>query len=272
VGPPIQHHLDLTGQNVLTYVSWGLTAALIVAAIELGRRERGTPFYLLMVLAALVAALAEPLYDVAFSLYFYSTHGMQRTFTAFGVPQPIWTHSGYAVLYAAPAVYICRRRHQGTLTRGGMLPIAGVIFLMSGVFEIVGINIGTYTYWGPHVLRIFSYPVVIAALETAQVVCFGIAASLLRERARSVWALFGVFVIFPVTFFGANFGAGAPVIIGIHAQHTTRLLVWITTIVSIGCAAVLIRFAASFAPAEREVPAAAQAPRLPVRPGDPVGA
>jgi hypothetical protein len=36
----------------------------------------------------MVAALAEPLYDVAFALYFYSTHGMQRTFTAFNIPQP----------------------------------------------------------------------------------------------------------------------------------------------------------------------------------------
>ena len=255
---PIHHHLDLTGQNVLTYASWGLTVALFVVAIELGRRERGTPFYVLMVLAAIVAALAEPLYDVAFALYFYSTHGMQRTITAFGVPQPIWAYSGYAVLYAAPAIYICRRLHERTLTRRGMLPIVGVIFLMSCIFEVVGINIGTYTYWGPHVFRIFSYPVVIAVLETAQVVCFGLAASLLRERSQSVWALFGVFVIFPVTFFGANLGAGAPLIIALHAQHTTQLLITLATLVSIGFAAVLIRFAASFVP-----PGATEPSRVP---------
>ena len=37
-------------------------------------------------------------------------------------------------------------------------------------------------------------------------------------------------------------------IIGIHAQNTTRLIVTLTTLVSIGCAAVLIRLAASFLP------------------------
>ena len=63
-----------------------------------------------------------------------------------------------------------------------------------------------------------------------------------------------LFVIFPITFFMANFGAGAAVIIGIHALNTTRLIVTLTTLVSIGCAAVLIRLAASFLPA-----AAAQA-------------
>jgi hypothetical protein len=245
---PIHHHLNLTGQNILTDASWILTAVLAGVAVHLGRKERGSPFYLLMVLAAMVAALAEPLYDVGFALYFYSTHGMQRTFTAFGIPQPIWAYSGYAVLYAAPAIYICRRIHQGTLTRRGLVPIAGVIFAMSCVFEIAGINMGTYTYWGPHVLRVFRYPIVIGVLETAQVVCFAVAAALLRDRARDVWSQLALFVVFPITFFGANFGAGAAVIIGIHAQHTTQLLVTVTTLVSIGCGLVLIRFAASFLP------------------------
>jgi hypothetical protein len=258
---PIHHHLDLAGQSVLTDVSWALTVVLLLVAVQLGRRERGTPFYVLMVLAAMVAALAEPLYDVAFSLYFYSTHGMQRTFTAFGIPQPIWAYSGYAVLYAAPAIYICRKLQQGTLTRRALRPVIGVIFLMSCAFEMIAINIGTYTYWGPHVFRIFRYPIVIAALETAQVVSFGVAASILRRRATSGWALCGVFVIFPITFFGANFGAGAAVIVAIHAQHTARLLVWVATIVSIGCAAALIRFAASFLPTD-ELAAEGAAPAL----------
>ncbi len=249
---PIHHHLNLAGQNVLTYGSWGLTLALLAVAVRLGRKEGGTPFYLLMVLASMVAAFAEPLYDVGFSLYFYSTHGMQTTFTAFGIPQPVWAYSGYAVLYAAPAIYICRKVQQGKMTKRGLFAVAGVEFLMSCAFEMIGINIGTYTYWGPHVLRIFHYPLVIAVLETAQVVCFAVAAAQLRRRVSSTTGLLALFVIFPVTFFMGNFGAGAPVIIGIHAQSTTRLIVTLTTIASIGCAAVLIRLAASFLPAAAE--------------------
>jgi hypothetical protein len=244
----VHHHLDLTGQNVLTIGSWVLTFVLLGVAVQLGRKESKTPFYALIVLAAMVAAFAEPLYDVAFSLYFYSTHGMQRTITAFGVPQPIWAYSGYAVLYAAPAVYIVRKVQLGALTRRSLLPIAGVVLLMSCVFEIVGINAGTYTYWGPHVLRIAHYPIVIGVLETAQVISFGIGAALLRQRAKTTAGLFGVFPLFPITFFGANFGAGAAVIIGIHLQHATTLAVTILTLVSIGCAAAMIRAAGSFLP------------------------
>jgi hypothetical protein len=244
---PIHHHLDLTGQNILTFGSWGLTVILLVVAVQMGRKER-TPFYLLVVLAAMVAAFAEPLYDEAFSLYFYSTHGMQTFFTAFNIPQPVWTHSGYAVLYAAPALYIARKVRQGTLTKNGLYAVAGVELLMSCVFEIVGINIGTYTYWGPHVFRIFHYPLVIGVLESAQVVCFGVAAAQLRQRVKRPAGVLGLFVLFPCTFFLANFGAGAAVIIGIHAKHTTQLIVTVTTLVSIACAAALIRLTASFVP------------------------
>lgn len=256
----VQHHLNFAGQNVLSYGSWVLTAALLVVAIRLGRKESGTPFYALLILAAMVAALAEPLYDVAFDLYFYSTEGMHETFTAFGIPQPIWAYSGYAVLYAAPAVYINRRLQQGKLDRGGLIPVAGVIFLMSCTFEMIGINVGTYTYWGPHALRIFKYPLVIGVLETAQVVCFCVAAAELRKRSRSSLDLLALLAIFPVTFFGANFGAGAPVIIGIHLGNPSTAIVTVLSLVSIGCAGLLIRLAGSFLPAAVAVDEPVQTP------------
>ena len=250
----VQHHLNLAGQNVLSYGSWVLTAALLVVAVRLGRKENGTPFYILLVLASMVAAFAEPLYDVAFALYFYSTKGMHHAFTAFGIPQPIWTFSGYALLYAAPAVYINRKLQQGKLDRRGLLTVAGVILLMSCAFEIIGINAGTYVYWGPHVLRIFEYPLVIGGLETAQVVCFSVAAAELRKRSRSPLDLLAVFAIFPVTFFGANFGAGAAVIIGIHLGNPATGIVTVLTLISLGCAGLLIRMAASFVPAAEPAP------------------
>jgi hypothetical protein len=243
----IHHQLNLTGQNVLTFVSWALTFVLLGVTIQLGRRER-TPFYVLIVVVSMVGAFAEALYDEAFSLYFYSTHGMQSFYTAFDVPQPVWTHSGYAVLYALPAVLISYRIRNGQLTRNALYAWAGVEFGMSCVFEMTGINIGTYTYWGPHVFRVFHYPLVIGVLEAAQTICFAVAASQLRRRTTSSWGLLGLFVVFPATFFGANFGAGSAVIIAIHAWHPSRLAVYPCTLLSILFAITLIRFAAALLP------------------------
>jgi len=245
--PPVDHELNLTTQAVLTYGSWALTAVALAIAIWMGMRER-TPFYALLVLAAGVAAFAEPLYDVAMMLYFYSTEGMFTHFTAFDIPQPIWTHSGYVVLYAAPAIYITYQIARGTMTRIKLYVWAGITLLESAAFEMIGINGSLYSYWGPHVFRIFQYPLVIGVLEAAQVICFAVAASQLRARCTGQWQLLGMFVLFPCTFFMANFGAGWPTIIAIHLENTSTPVIAAATLVSIGFAVALVRAAASFLP------------------------
>jgi hypothetical protein len=258
----IHHQLNLTGQNVLTFVSWALTLVLLGVTIQMGRRER-TPFYVLIVVASMVGAFAEALYDEAFSLYFYSTHGMQSFYTAFDVPQPAWTHSGYAVLYALPAVLITYRIRNGGLAPRALYGWAGVEFAMSCVFEMTGINIGTYTYWGPHVFRVFHYPLAVGVLEAAQTICFAVAAAQLRQRTASPWGLLGLFVVFPATFFAANFGAGSAVIIAIHASNASRLAVYLCTLLSIVFAIALIRFAAAVIPKTGHADAGRTAPAEP---------
>lgn len=245
--PPVDHPLNLTAQAIFNYASWSLTALLLLVAIRMGLRER-TPFYPLLVVAALVGAFGEPLYDVAMMLYFYSTEGMTTHFTAFDIPQPIWTHSGYAVLYAAAAVVITRAIWRGTVTRKKLFAFAGMELLMSCAFEMFGINAGAYSYWGPHVLRIFNYPLVIGVLEAAQVICFAVLASQLRVRATAPWQLLGLVVLFPFTFFGANFGAGWPMIISLHAAHSSTALVMAGTLASIALAGALVAMAAGLLP------------------------
>src|SRR5271166_110670 len=234
-------------QAILTDISWALTVVLLVIAVWMGMRER-TPFYALLVLGALFGAFAEPLYDVAMMLYFYSTPGMWTHFTAFDIPQPIWTHSGYVVLYAAPAIYIAHQIGRGMMTRRRLLVWAGITLLESAALEIIGINGGLYSYWGPHVFRIFQYPLVIGVLEAAQVIVFAVAASQLRARCTGQWQLLGLFVLFPCTFFMANFGVGWPTIIAVHLKHTSTPAVIAGTVVSICFAVVLVRAAASLLP------------------------
>lgn len=245
--PPVSHELNLTTQSVLLYGSWALTLLLLAATLWMWRKER-TPFYLCMLLAVLLGAFVEPLYDTALMLYFYSTRGMVTHFTAFGIPQPLWTHSGYVVLYASAAIFIARSAWRGRLTRNRLYTFAVVEFLMSCAFEMIGINGDAYAYWGPHTLRVLNYPLVIAALETAQVVTFAVAAAFLRRRIGGARASIGLFALFPCTFLGMNFGAGWPVIIAIHLEHPIPPLTLLATLASIGLVLVVIRAAAAFLP------------------------
>jgi len=63
-------------------------------------------------------------------------------------------------------------------------------------------------------------------------------------------------VLFPATFFGANFGAGSAVIIAIHAAHVSQVAVYLCTVLSIVFAVTLVRFAAAFVPGSELVAAA----------------
>lgn len=243
---PYDHPLNLVMQDVMNYASYGLTLVLLLATIRMDRKE-GTPFYTLLLLAVFFGAFCEPIYDVGMMLLFY-VPGIISHFTAFNIPQPLWTHSGYAILYAFPAIMICNRIYKGTLTRTALFGFAGLELGLSCVFEILGINFGTYTYWGPHVFRVIDYPIVIGILEAAQTICFSIAAANLRHRTQGTLPLLGLFVLFPITMIGVNLGLGAGTVVTIHMENTTPTLVTIGTLVSILFAFVAIRGASAVIP------------------------
>ena len=198
---------------------------------------------------AFLGAFAEALYDTGMTLWFY-TPGLWTTFTAFGIPQPVWAHSGYVVLYAGPAMFICDRIARG-LTASGLYLWAAIELACSCAFEMIAINGDAMSYWGPHAFRILNYPLAIGVLETAQVVCFAVIAAELRRRSSSHWSLLGLIVLFPCTFYLANFGAGAPMIIALHLENPSVLMSTICSAISIGFALVLIFGASKLLPAEQ---------------------
>jgi hypothetical protein len=250
----MQHELDLTWQLIFTWVSWAIVVVMLVIAVRMWVRQR-TPFYVLACLAAGVAAFAEPLYDVAFDLWFYDFHNgepgaMYSHFTAFGVVQPNWTHSGYIILYASACLYAGRRIYQGRLGRKGLFLVWVAEITASCVFEVIGTGTDVYTYYGPYELRIWNYPLVIGVLEGTQVVLFTVVAVLIWRRVATSWGLTSLFVTFPVTFFAANFGLGSPVIIALHLDEATlsRGLVWAATILTMALCAVAVNGVSKFLP------------------------
>ena len=248
------HELDLVWQQIFTWVSWAIVAVMLVIAWRMGWRQR-TPFYLLACLAAGVAAFAEPLYDVAFDLWFFDAHGGQSGaawghFTAFGVVQPNWTHSGYIILYASACLYVGRAMYEGRLGRRGLFLVWLAEMMTSCVFEIIGTGTDVYTYYGRYELRIWNYPLVIGVLEATQVVLFTVLAVQIWKRVSTPWGLTALLAAFPVTMFGANFGLGSPVIIALHLDDpaSSRGIVWAATLLTIGLCVVAVNGASRFLP------------------------
>jgi hypothetical protein len=250
----MQRELDLAWQDVFTYASWAIAVAMLIIAFELGRRHR-TSFYVFAVLGVGISAFAEPLYDVAFDLWFYDAHNgapgaMYSHFTAFGVVQPIWTHSGYIVLYAGPALYAGWRMYRGLLSRKWLFIIWGIEIATSCVFEVIGTGVHVYTYYGPYEMRIWNYPLVIGVLEGTQVVLFTVLAVNLWRRIKTGWGMTGLLAVHPITMYGANFGLGAPLIIALHLDEPdfSSGLVWAATFLVYGLCPLAVFGASKFLP------------------------
>jgi hypothetical protein len=248
------HDLDLLWQNIFTWASWIIALIMLVIAVRMGIKQR-TPFYAIAILAAGVSAYAEPLYDVAFDLWFYDAQNGQpgagfMHFSAFDVVQPIWTHSGYVILYAMAVLYAGRRIYEGTLGMRGLFAVWGIEVLASCVFEMVGTGTNVYTYYGPYVGRIWNYPFIIGVLEGTQVILFTVVAVLVWRKVSTPWGLLSLFVVFPMTFFGANFGLGAPVIIAMHLDNgnATTGIIGAATVLSIGLCAFVVYGLSRFLP------------------------
>ena len=250
----MSRELDMAWQHVFTWGSWAIVVVMLAIAIRLGRAHR-TPFYVFAILAAAIGAFAEPLYDVAFDLWFYDVHNgepgaMYSHFSAFGVVQPNWSHSGYVILYAAIALYAGKKMYDGKLSRKGLFLIWGAEILTSVVFEVIGTGVGVYTYYGPYELRIWNYPAVVGVLEGTQTVLFTVLAVQIWRRVSTPWGLSALIAAFPITMFGANFGIGAPIIIALHLDpgdfHTG--IVWFATFLTMALCALAINGAAKFLP------------------------
>jgi hypothetical protein len=179
---------------------------------------------------------------------------MWSHFTAYDIVQPNWSHSGYMILYANAALYAGYKIAKGVWGRKELFMVFGIEFLTSCVFEMIAINGNAYEYWGPHQFRVFQYPLVIGVLEAAQVTTFTVVACLLWNRVRSWVGLLGLFALFPITFFGVNFGVGSPVIIAMHLNDpaSTGFIVTCATLISIGWAVALVYGLSLFMPKELE--------------------
>lgn len=248
------HELNMLWQSIFTWASWGIVVLMLVIAVRMGMKHR-TPFYLITCLAVGVAAFAEPLYDVAFDLWFYDVHNgqsgaMYSHFSAFGVVQPVWTHSGYVILYATACFYAGQMMYQGRLGRRGLFLIWGAEVLTSCLFEVIATANDVYTYYGPFVLRIVKYPLVIGVLEGTQVTLFTVVAVLIWRNVSTAWGLLSLFVVFPMTFFAANFGIGSPLIIAMHLDNgnATAAIVWTATLLVLGMCGFVVYGLSRFLP------------------------
>jgi hypothetical protein len=227
-------------QLVATLVLWGGTIALMAYAVVLARRER-SPLPVLIVVAVATGSIIEPIYDITYHLYWLgaspSGHGPQWTlFTAFGLPQPVWVMPAYVMVFGLPALLTYDRLSRDA-SMARIAKLAGLLVVTTAAFETTANNLNLYGYYGEAPLRLLKYPLWIAVMESAQITGFAVVCALLaRYKTRESHCL-ALFALFPANFGFAVLGAGFPTLIAMNTAHPSRLVMWLTSFVSMALAA-----------------------------------
>lgn len=232
--PPYGHPLNLAMQTVATVVLWAATAVILAVAVRRTMRDRSA-LPVLVVFAVAIGSLIEPLYDIAYHLLWY-VPGQWTLFTSFDLPQPIWVMPAYVVVFAGPTLYLYPKFAAG-VSRREILRYAGLTVVTTAAFETAAINLGLYTYYGPHAFRLFNYPLWISVMEAGQITGFAVLTAALHNAAKRQSALLSVFVLYPAHFAYALLGAGFPALIAINTAAPSMPLLWATAVVSMICAA-----------------------------------
>lgn len=231
--PPYDHPLNLTMQTVATVMLWAATALILVIAVRRAAKQHSL-FPVILVVAVAVGSFIEPLYDTAYHLLWY-VPGQWTLFTSFVLPQPVWVMPAYVVVFAGPALYLYPKFARG-VSRRGVFSYAAITVVTTAVFETAAINLGLYTYYGPHAFRVFDYPVWISVMEAAQITGFAVLAAVFSQRVRNQTNIFGLFVLYPGHFAYALLGAGFPALIAINATTPSVAAVTITAVASMAFA------------------------------------
>lgn len=270
--PPYGLELDTAMQTLATAVLWGGTILLLLYAVKMARDER-SPFPVLLVVAVAIGSIIEPLYDIAYHLYWLDDGEQWTLFTGFGLPQPIWVMPAYVMVFGLPALLLYRRLAAGATLRF-IFGFAALTACTTAIFEITAINLDLYKYYGEQPMQIAGYPLHIAFMEAAQITGFAVLAAVLELRAtRNVHHL-ALFVIFPANFAFDTLGAGFPTIMAINTPDPQPVVMWATAFVSIAFAAtalwwtaqLLLKLRATAPAARAQAAPAAAAPSRPLQP------
>ncbi len=233
--------LNTALQTGVTVVLWALSAALLVQAVRIYRRD-GSPLAVLLWFAIAVGSLIEPLYDIAYHLFWHvyddaGTDAQWTLFTSFDLPQPVWVMPAYVVVFAGPVIFMYEGLAEAASLRR-IFRFAGITAFTTWFFETLMINLHLYSYWGKQPTDLLDYPVYISFMEAAQITGFAILVALLSRRATKTIHLAAVFVLFPANFAFTTLGAGFPALIAINAsQDASMPLLWLAAFASVGLAA-----------------------------------
>lgn len=240
--------VNALSQTIVTCVTWTAVLVIVVVAVRMARK-RATAVPVMMVIAALVQSLNEPLWDDAFHLFWYRP-GQWTWLSSFGYPQPVWLPSTYVIVYCVPGLILLSKLERGA-SRQWLYRAFGGVFLFFAAFETLATSIGLYAYFGPQPFRVLTdYPLWMAGLEACHVLVWAILLAKVGPLL-SGWRSLFVVPLFSVSFCSIMFGAGMPALAAINSNSVGTGLRYGAVLITFGLAASIIRVFAQLLPSAK---------------------
>jgi hypothetical protein len=222
--PPIHQAVDTGGQWIMAVGTCLVLVAAVILTVRLARRL-GSVWPIVILASAGLASLCEPLYDNAFNLWFYDGPKTWALYRAFGGnPQPFWVPVTYVWVYGAQALWVWNRLSRGA-SRQDITKLIVTLWAVFTGFELVGINLGTYTYYGQHPFRLADFPVWLSLANVAIVVLVGIAVWKLQPLLSGLRQA-SLLVVVPAMFCLVSFGTSFPTLVVISHTNSSPALMW----------------------------------------------
>jgi hypothetical protein len=116
------------------------------------------------------------------------------------------------------------------------------------VFEVAGVNLGTYVYHGSHPFRLLGFPVWVTPINLAISFVAGVVAALAQRHACGVTRATVSCLAFPFAFPMVAFGAGFPMLDVISAEGAPSVLTYVAAMLTVSIALAVMWLTARLLP------------------------
>jgi hypothetical protein len=214
--------INATAQVTAT-AFWITMCAVVVVMLILDYRKHRSWVPTFMILGCGLGLSIEPFWDHSFQVIHF-VPGQWHTWTAFGIPQPLWIAACYLSGFAAYPLVLYRKVMRGD-SAASFIPWVASTLIAYELVEIVMTGVGLYQYWGAHPLRIWNFPAYVSFGNWAGIIVTAVGAAAIDTYVRSPRArAIGAMLMFPLCFIGVTFATQLPMLIVLNSQPTITAL------------------------------------------------
>ena len=153
--PPIDMVMPETPNlvfTVLNFVVLGIVAAMLLRSSF----RQWTPIPILFLVGGMLAYVTEPFFDMMVGAW-YPQHGTDSFLRAFNVRVPVWVIGPWGFYIGGQAYLVYMKFFHG-MRSDWLWKMFPIFWITNVMFEIPGLQLGVYTYYGPQAFKIGGFP------------------------------------------------------------------------------------------------------------------